>query len=43
MTGLIVADTDLVIVYLRGRGEGADLLPDWLRPHQLRLAAITRG
>lgn len=39
--GLIVADTDLVIDFLRGRGVGADLLPKWLRSAQLTLTAIT--
>lgn len=41
MTGPVVADTDLVIDYLRGRGEGAELLPSWLRSRRLRLTAIT--
>lgn len=41
MSGLIVADTDLVIDFLRGRGDGADLLPAWLGERRLRLTAVT--
>ncbi|MGI8876461.1 MAG: type II toxin-antitoxin system VapC family toxin [Egibacteraceae bacterium] len=41
MSGLLVADTDLVIDFLRGRGRGAELLPTWLRARRLRLSAVT--
>lgn len=41
MTGQLVADTDLVIDFLRGQGDGARLLPDWLRTRRLRLTAVT--
>lgn len=41
MSALLVADTDLVIDFLRGRGPGADLLPIWLRRRRLRLTVVT--
>ena len=41
MNGLLVADTDLVIDFLRGRGAGAQLLPEWIRGRRLRLSAVT--
>lgn len=41
MSSLLVADTDLVIDFLRGRGAGARLLPGWLRGRRLRLTAVT--
>ena len=41
MAGLVVADTDLIIDYLRGRGEGAQLVRSLLVEHRLRLTAIT--
>ncbi|MBA2578279.1 MAG: type II toxin-antitoxin system VapC family toxin [Euzebyaceae bacterium] len=41
MSGLLVADTDLVIDFLRGRGTGAELLPTWLRARRLRLSVVT--
>lgn len=37
----LVADTDLVIDYLRGRGPGAALLPEWVRARRLRLSVVT--
>jgi tRNA(fMet)-specific endonuclease VapC len=41
VSGLLVADTDLVIDFLRGRGTGAELLPTWLRARRLRLSVVT--
>ena len=41
MNGPLVADTDLVVDFLRGRGEGARLLPSWIRARRLRLSAVT--
>lgn len=41
MAGLVVVDTDLVIDFLRGRGEGAPLLRDLLTGRRLRLTSIT--
>ena len=41
MRGPLLADTDLVIDFLRGRGPGAELLPRWLRTRRLRLSVIT--
>lgn len=41
MSGLLVADTDLAIDFLRGRGIGAMLLPVWLRARRLRLSVVT--
>lgn len=41
MTDLLVADTDLVIDFLRGRGDGARLLPPWLSTRRLRLSVVT--
>ncbi|MGI8426370.1 MAG: type II toxin-antitoxin system VapC family toxin [Actinomycetota bacterium] len=38
---LVVADTDLVIDFLRGKGPGASLLRGWLGEHELRLTAVT--
>ena len=39
--GLVVVDTDLVIDFLRGRGEGAALVRELIVDHRLRLAAVT--
>lgn len=41
MAGLLAVDTDLVIDFLRGRGEGASLVRDGLAEGNLRLTAIT--
>lgn len=41
MTGPVVADTDLVVDFLRGRGPGAEHVPVWVRSRNLRLTAIT--
>ena len=41
MAGLVVVDTDLVIDFLRGRGDGAALLRRLLVDRRLRLTAIT--
>lgn len=41
MRRTVVADTDLVIDFLRGHGAGASLLPQWLRSGRLRLSVIT--
>lgn len=38
---LLIADTDLVIDYLRGSGAGADLVESTLRAGDLRLSAVT--
>jgi tRNA(fMet)-specific endonuclease VapC len=38
---VLLADTDLVIDFLRGRGDGADLMPIWLRSRRLRLSVVT--
>lgn len=39
--GHVVADTDLIIDFLRGRGPGALSVREWLRDGRLRLTAIT--
>ena len=38
---LLIADTDLVIDFLRGSGAGADLVESWLRSGELRLSSVT--
>lgn len=39
--GLVVADTDLVIDFLRGRDPGVGSVRRWLRESRLRLSAVT--
>ncbi len=41
MAGLVVADTDLIIDFLRGRGPGARLTRELLVDRRLRLTAVT--
>lgn len=41
MAGLVVADTDLVIDFLRGKGPGASLVRELIGSHRLRVTAIT--
>ncbi|MGH3766041.1 MAG: type II toxin-antitoxin system VapC family toxin [Pseudonocardiaceae bacterium] len=41
MAGLVVADTDLIIDFLRGRGPGARLIRELLVERRLRLTAVT--
>lgn len=41
MADLLVADTDLIIDFLRGRGAGAPLVREWLQARRLRLTSIT--
>lgn len=41
MASLVVVDTDLLIDFLRGRGEGASLVRDLIVTHRLRLTAVT--
>lgn len=41
MAGLVVADTDLIIDFLRGRGPGARLTRELLVERRLRLTAVT--
>lgn len=41
MAGLVVADTDVLIDFLRGRGAGTRLLHELLADHRLRLTAVT--
>ncbi|MGH8913857.1 MAG: type II toxin-antitoxin system VapC family toxin [Acidimicrobiia bacterium] len=41
MAGLVVVDSDLVIDFLRGRGEGADLIRALIPQHRLRFTAVT--
>ena len=41
MAGLVVADTDIVIDFLRGRGAGARLLRRLIVDRLLRLTAVT--
>lgn len=41
MAGLVVADTDLIIDFLRGRGSGARLTRELLVQRRLRLTAVT--
>lgn len=38
---LLIADTDLVVDFLRGAGEGAELVESSLRSGVLRLSAVT--
>jgi len=40
-SNFVVADTDLVIDFLRGKGAGASLIRGWLENQQLRLTAVT--
>lgn len=39
--GLVIADTDLIIDFLRGREPGASRVEHWLREGRLRLTAVT--
>jgi tRNA(fMet)-specific endonuclease VapC len=39
--GLLIADTDLVIDFLRGSDPGASLIQGWMEADVLRLTAIT--
>jgi tRNA(fMet)-specific endonuclease VapC len=39
--GLLIADTDLVIDFLRGADPGASMIENWMRTERLRLTAIT--
>lgn len=41
MASLVVADTDLIIDYLRGKGPGTVLVRGLIRDGRLRLTAIT--
>jgi tRNA(fMet)-specific endonuclease VapC len=41
VAGLVVADTDLIIDFLRGRGPGVRLIRELLVARRLRLTAIT--
>lgn len=41
MAGLVVVDTDLLIDFLRGRGDGANLVRHLIVTHRLRLTAVT--
>ena len=41
MAGLVVVDTDLVVDFLRGKGEGVILVRTLLREQRLRLTAVT--
>ncbi len=41
MAGLVAVDTDLVIDFLRGRGEGVELVRTLLVERRLRLTAVT--
>lgn len=41
MAGLVVVDTDLLIDFLRGRGDGVAVVRDLLRARRLRLTAVT--
>lgn len=41
MAGLVVVDTDLLIDFLRGRGEGVGLVRQLITARRLRLTAIT--
>lgn len=40
-SGLIVADTDLVIDFLRGKGQGVHVIRTLLQERRLRLTAVT--
>ena len=39
--GLVVADTDLIIDFLRGRDPGAGAVRRWLRSDRLRVTSVT--
>ena len=41
MADPLVVDTDLVIDFLRGRGDGATAMRGWLREGRVRLTAVT--
>lgn len=41
MAGLVAVDTDLVIDFLRGKGDGVAIVRTLLAEHRLRLTAIT--
>lgn len=41
MAGLIVADSDLIIDWLRGRGPGRSAIRRWIDQDRLRVTAIT--
>lgn len=41
MAGLVVVDTDLVIDFLRGKGEGVPLVRELINSRRIRLTAIT--
>ncbi len=41
MAGLVVADTDVVIDFLRGKGPGVPLVRELIISHRLRVTAIT--
>jgi len=41
VAGLVVVDTDFVIDFLRGRGDGVSVVRDLLRTRQLRLTTVT--
>jgi len=41
VAGLVVVDTDLVIDFLRGRGQGAALVRELITTHRLRFTALT--
>ena len=41
MAGLVVVDTDLLVYFLRGRGEGVQLVRSLLRRKRLRVTSIT--
>lgn len=41
MAGLVVVDTDLLIDFLRGKGDGVSLVRTLIRENRLRLSAIT--
>ena len=41
MADLVVADTDLLIDFLRGKGPGAPLVRELIVDHRLRVTAIT--
>lgn len=41
MADLVIVDTDLLIDYLRGKGEGARLVRTLIREHRLRVTAVT--
>lgn len=41
MAGLVVVDTDFVIDFLRGRGDGVSVVRDLLHSRRLRLTTVT--